>query len=62
MQEERHQANPAPCAPRGPERHPILQSNQTNDDRTLKVHVEDTEALLTAHDWLQNLGPLLGTN
>ena len=26
MQEERHQANPAPCAPRDPERHPILEA------------------------------------
>ena len=28
MQEEQHQANPAPCAPRDPERHPTLQATK----------------------------------
>ena len=28
MQEEQHQANSAPFAPHGPERHPILQATK----------------------------------
>ena len=37
-------------------------SNQTNDDHTLRVHVDTTEALLTTHDRLQNLCPFFGAN